>query len=86
MLSTASYPPSPSTRAEDLGAKRMDYAVGMVQEYWIVDPELQQVTVLKLKGGEYAVHGKYKCGEKAQSALLKGFSLDVSAVFAGLKG
>lgn len=77
---------SPSTRVEDLGAKRVDYAAGNVQEYWLVDPDMQQVTVLKLKGGAYAVHGKYKCGEKAQSALLKGFSLDVSAAFAGLKG
>jgi len=45
--------------------KPIDYAVGKVQEYWIVDPEVKQVTVLKLTGSGYTVLGEYKSGEKS---------------------
>ena len=57
-----------------------------IPEYWIVDPELGQITVLTLDGQTYAVHGEFKRGEQATSKLLPGFSVDVAAAFAPKQG
>ncbi len=41
----------------DLVEKREEYARAGIPEYWIVDPEQGQITVLALDGTGYAVHG-----------------------------
>ncbi len=68
-------------RERDLVQKREDYAKGIVPEYWIVDPEQETITVLRLVGDAYAEHGVFQPGAKATSALLEGFSVDVTKVF-----
>jgi Uma2 family endonuclease len=73
---------SKKDRARDLVRKRRDYAAAGIPEYWIVDPQRSQITVLRLANGKYAVHGEFKRGTRATSALLKGFSVDVSAALA----
>lgn len=72
-------------RERDLVKKREDYAKGGIPEYWIVDPQQQTITVLKLDGDTYAIHGGFKIGATATSALLRGFAVDVEAVFAAAK-
>jgi hypothetical protein len=47
-----------------------------------VDPQLSQITVLRLDGERYVVHGEFKQGERATSALVGGFEVDVAATFA----
>ena len=76
------------SRHRDLVEKRVDYAAAGIAEYWIVDPTLRNITVLALPtgGSEYAVHGAFKQGEIATSALLAGFGADVSAVFDAANG
>jgi Uma2 family endonuclease len=69
-------------RHRDLVEKRDEYARAGIPEYWIVDPELGQITVLSLEGAAYVVHGTFASGEQANSKLLPGFSVDVSAVLA----
>ena len=66
----------------DYQEKRADYAQLGVPEYWIVDPQQQQITVLALESGQYNIHGEFVLGEQATSKLLPGFVADVSAVFA----
>jgi Uma2 family endonuclease len=44
---------SPSTRRRDEIVKRRLYERTGVQEYWIVDPELETVKVYRLVGGKY---------------------------------
>jgi Uma2 family endonuclease len=44
---------SPSTTTDDYRAKRIEYAVLDIPEYWIVDPEKQLVTVCQLRDGAY---------------------------------
>lgn len=68
-------------RRRDLRKKRVDYAQAGIPEYWIVDPKTRTITVLKLKGKTYAVHGRFARGSRATSALLKGFAVDVGKVF-----
>jgi Uma2 family endonuclease len=66
----------------DLIDKRGDYAEGRVPEYWIVNPQNETITVLRLRGDAYEEAGVYRGGELAASTLLAGFSIAVSAVFA----
>jgi Uma2 family endonuclease len=73
---------SASDRHRDLVNKREDYAKAGIPEYWIVDPQEGQITVLALEGAEYAVHGIFARGEQATSKLLPGFSVDVTAALA----
>jgi len=68
------------SRERDLEKKRADYAEGGIPEYWIVDPLEERITVLRLVGRQYQVHGEFGRGAQATSALLTGFSVDVSAV------
>jgi len=69
-------------RRRDLKKKRREYAQAGIPEYWIVDPREERITVLRLDGKKYAVHGEYAKGTKAASHLLPGFEADVAATFA----
>jgi Uma2 family endonuclease len=69
-------------RYRDLVTKRDEYVRAGIPEYWIVDPELGQITVLTLDGASYAVHGEFKRGEQATSKLLPGFAVDVTSALA----
>jgi Uma2 family endonuclease len=73
---------SPDDRKRDLEKKRKEYAQAKVPEYWIVDPELQQILVLVLEGNTYREHGAFGPGTIATSVVLPGFSVNVDAVFA----
>jgi Uma2 family endonuclease len=73
-------------RQRDLVDKRRDYARAGVQEYWIVDPEAETITVLALGKKRYRLHGEFESGDTATSVLLGGFSVSVAAVFAAGRG
>src|SRR5438552_8212154 len=72
---------SPDKPERDLIQKRGDYAEGRVPEYWIVNPETETITVLRLDGEAYTEVGTFRRGQSAFSALLAGFAVDVAAVF-----
>lgn len=63
----------------DWKLKRAEYAKAGIPQYWIVDPQLQRITVLKLDGRKYSVHGEFAPGQIANSMLLPGFKVDVAA-------
>ena len=73
------------SRRRDLKEKREDYAQAGIREYWIVDPQEQQVTVLKLAGKTYKIHGDWSGKEVATSALLDGFQVQVNKIFEAAK-
>jgi Uma2 family endonuclease len=64
----------------DLIEKRGDYAEGRVAEYWIVNPQTETITVLRLREDSYEEVGIYRRVKSAASALLAGFSVSVAAV------
>ncbi|MEX2315598.1 MAG: Uma2 family endonuclease [Pirellulales bacterium] len=74
---------SPDSRSHkrDYEEKRADYAWVKVPEYWIVDPQTERITILSLADKLYRVHGEFTPGQQATSVLLKGFTVDVAAVF-----
>jgi Uma2 family endonuclease len=72
---------SPDKPERDLVTKREDYSEAGIPEYWIVDPEAETVTVLRLQGDGHAEHGVFRRGATATSALLDGFAVPVDEVF-----
>lgn len=72
---------SDDDRRRDLETKRFEYARAGIPEYWIVDPQSQQITVLRLEGDRYVVHAECTLGQRVSSTLLVGFEVDVASVF-----
>lgn len=72
---------SSSTLKTDRMEKFHEYARAWVQEYWLVDPEARTIEVYRLQQGAYLLHGKWKEGEVASSALLAGLEIEVKEVF-----
>jgi Uma2 family endonuclease len=71
---------SPDDVERDTVIKRADYAHAGIPEYWIVNPEEETITVLKLEDGVYMAHGVFDRGGTATSFLLTGFTVSVDAV------
>ncbi|HZU36216.1 MAG TPA: Uma2 family endonuclease [Gemmataceae bacterium] len=72
---------SDDDRRRDVETKRREYARARIPEYWLVDPQAETITILRLTGKRYILHGLFRAGEMAESALLPGFTVDVAAVF-----
>jgi Uma2 family endonuclease len=70
------------SQKRDYQHKRSDYAELGIPEYWIVDPQIERITVLALEGRQYRVHGEFVAGQVAESASLVGFAVAVSDVLA----
>jgi Uma2 family endonuclease len=65
----------------DLIDKRRDYAEGRIPEYWIVNPQSETITVLRLGENSHEEAGIYGRGQTATSVLRPEFAVAVSAVF-----
>ena len=72
---------SPSTRAIDLGEKRDEYAQAGISEYWIVEPDAQNISAYTLEGDRYRLAARWRPTEQLHSNLLPDFSLAVDDVF-----
>ena len=72
---------SPDNPNRDYKTKRKEYERAKIQEYWIIDPQKTQITVLTLHGNGYNLHGEFQPGEQATSPMLKDFIVDVTDVF-----
>lgn len=73
---------SPDDPDRDYVDKWREYAQAGIPEYWVVDPARPLVTVLRLVGDQYAVHGEFPPGMQATSNLLAGFTVSVDDLFA----
>ena len=72
--------PGSDARTRDYEDKRRDYARAGIAEYWIVDPQDDQVTVLVLQDNNYVEHGVFQMDDEATSVLLPGLRIDVRAM------
>jgi Uma2 family endonuclease len=72
---------SPEKPERDLVEKRGDYAEAQVPEYWIVNPQNETITVLRLEGAAYTEYGVFGRGAVATSVLFEGFGVSVAEVF-----
>jgi Uma2 family endonuclease len=71
---------SDQNRPHDIKTKRVEYAKAGIPEYWIIDPERHEITVLVLKSRQraYTEFGVFRKGTTAASKLLPGFTVDVT--------
>ena len=76
---------SPSTKERDLGIKRTTYERYGVREYWIVDPEAQQVEVLKMTDEGLRTHRVFVRGTQLNSPLLKELKFPIDSIFRSKK-
>lgn len=72
----------PKDHERDWEDKRRDYAEAGIPEYWIVDPQLKKIVVLKLTGTAYTTHSEAGATGRVTSALLPGLEADAAAVWA----
>lgn len=72
---------SPSTADRDLRMKKTLYARSGVREYWIVDPEREQVDVHVLAEDGYGEPARYRLGDRVGSVALSGFEAPLAEIF-----
>ncbi|KAM3101755.1 Uma2 family endonuclease [Phormidesmis sp. 146-12] len=76
--------PGRTNRERDSNRKRAQYAKRGIAEYWLLDPEYQVITVLKLQGEQYIEMGQFRGGDVVQSQLemLQGLRLTTQEILA----
>jgi Uma2 family endonuclease len=74
--------PGKTNRDRDYRYKYTEYAARGIAEYWIVDPEMQQVTVCQWVNGLYE-NQIFAGSEPIQSAIVPGMALTPATLFAG---
>src|SRR5436190_19121445 len=74
---------SPSTRKRDATIKRRLYERVGVDEYWIIDPELDAIDVYRLIDGRYqrTAQLSLEAGDVLTTVLLPGLTLPLSTMF-----
>ncbi|MBD1823767.1 Uma2 family endonuclease [Cyanobacteria bacterium FACHB-DQ100] len=75
--------PGEANRARDYSDKRNQYQDRGIPEYWVVDPQTQAVTVLKLnESGIYIELGVFQNDQRIESLLFPEFNLTPAQMFA----
>lgn len=69
---------SPEYRAFDTETKKSDYERFGVAEYWLIDPDRDEMKFYRLEAGKYREVGVE--GEHFSSEVIVGFQLDLSAL------
>jgi Uma2 family endonuclease len=72
--------PGQVNRERDYRYKHTEYAARCIAEYWIVDPELKQITLCTWVNGLYE-DSIYRGPEKIQSSLVVDFGLTPAEIF-----
>ena len=72
---------SPSSNVTDRVDKAVLYARSGVQEYWIVDPIAETVTVHELDADRLVPTAHYRREDTLSSPMLHGFILDLDTIF-----
>ena len=73
---------SPKTARFDLGLKRVNYFRAGIEELWIVDPKLREVSVYQRSDPERpSFHAKP--GDELTTQLLPGLVISVAEIFSG---
>jgi Uma2 family endonuclease len=73
--------PGQQNRDRDYRYKHTEYAAREIAEYWIVDPELKQVTVCQWENGLYE-DTIYTGSAQIQSVVVPNFALTPAEIFA----
>ncbi len=72
---------SRGTKRNDLIKKMNLYIDGGVKEYWIVDPQVKQITIYRFEEGEIIANKAFSGTEKVLSFLFPELEIDMNKVF-----
>lgn len=72
--------PGTTNRDRDYRHKRTEYAARCIAEYWIIDPEEQQITICTWDNGQYEDQIR-RGDDPLQSQIVPGFALTVNQIF-----
>ncbi|MGG6269934.1 Uma2 family endonuclease [Leptolyngbya sp. AN03gr2] len=72
--------PGTTNRDRDYRHKRTEYAARCIPEYWIIDPEMQQITICTWDNGQYEDQIR-RDDELLQSKIAPDFALTVNQIF-----
>ena len=73
---------SPSTKKRDLQVKRLLYERSGVREYWLVDPDLDSVTIYRRAGdGSFPMVAGLTKAYALETPLIPGWSIELSRLF-----
>ncbi len=72
---------SPSTAYYDFTRKKEMYCTHGVEEYWIIDPEMETVEIMLKRGEIYQTEAILKKPALLESAMFPGFSMKIEDVF-----
>jgi Uma2 family endonuclease len=73
--------PGQENHDRDYRYKRTEYAARGINEYWIIDPEMQQVTLCLWVNGQYE-DTLYQGDTSIQSTVVPGFNLSANQILA----
>jgi Uma2 family endonuclease len=73
--------PGQENRDRDYRFKRTEYAARGIAEYWIIDPEMQQVTLCLWVNGQYE-DTVYQGDAPVQSTVIANFNLSAAEILA----
>jgi Uma2 family endonuclease len=68
-------------KGRDYRHKRTEYAAREITEYWIIDPEMQQITFCLWVNGQYE-DTVYTGDTPIQSTVISGFDLSAAQILA----
>jgi Uma2 family endonuclease len=69
---------SPGNEPHDTETKFAEYAQAGIPEYWIIQPSTGRVSVYILEGRAFRLAGHFGRGDRASSAVMRGFEVDVA--------
>lgn len=72
---------SPYTAKKDLVTKRYLYERHKVLQYWIVDPQTEEVVIFKLKDDKYGTPEEYKKEDKVKVDIFEDLEIDLGTMF-----
>ncbi len=72
---------SPGNSSKELKNKYEVYEESGVREYWIVSPQNQTFTIYTLESGKFQFAGVKTQGDIVTTAVIPGFSLDLTELF-----
>ncbi len=75
---------SPGNNRKELHNKYEVYEESGVQEYWIIQPEDQNLLIYTMVDGKYKASKLFTSGDVITTPIMPGFKLDLEEVFNGL--
>lgn len=72
--------PGPKNWDRDYKNKLAQYQARAIDEYWVIDPEAQMVTVFSLRSGQYFEAGRFRGSDRITSPLFPNLAITAAEI------